>query len=155
MKTIIAAVIALGMTGPAVSWELTGSGYNSIGIDPVTLECIVDGKVTSRYTDRNGNTFISCTGGPSTGRMIESSLGRSSGSSTPIVVVEDDKDWKGKGPKWGKKKHHGHHFGPGKGKGKGKGKGPHGGPPSHTPPAQTPPGNGGACPPQSNAPHCR
>ncbi|WP_127142769.1 hypothetical protein [Pelagibacterium montanilacus] len=76
MKYLIAAFAALGLTGSAGAVELTAPmSYNPNGVDPATMECTVPGKVTSTFTDRRGNTYISCASAPSPRKFIESRLG--------------------------------------------------------------------------------
>ncbi|WP_127142776.1 hypothetical protein [Pelagibacterium montanilacus] len=77
MKYVVAALAALGLGTSAFAVEITvPMGYNPIGIDPVTMECTVPGKVTSVFTDRNGNSYVSCTSQGEPRQFIDSKLDR-------------------------------------------------------------------------------
>ncbi|WP_127144600.1 hypothetical protein [Pelagibacterium montanilacus] len=79
MKRLVtfATIIAIGAAGSASAVEITvPMGYNPNGVDPTTMECTVPGKVTTTFTDRNGNTYVSCTSAPNPRKFIDSKLGR-------------------------------------------------------------------------------
>ncbi|WP_127143316.1 hypothetical protein [Pelagibacterium montanilacus] len=92
MKYLIAAATALSLTVAAGAVEITvPMGYNPNGVDPTTMECTVPGKVTTTYTDRNGNTYVSCTSAPNPRKFIDSELGRGGSSPEPCDIKQDEK----------------------------------------------------------------